>query len=399
MNIIGIVCEYNPFHKGHAWQIAAGRESLGEDSVTVCAMSGDYVQRGEPAAFSKFARAEAACRCGADLVFELPLPWALSSAEGFARGAVSLLAGLGCTHLSFGSEHGSLDALERLAQELSRTDIIEEIKQLMAREPRLSFAAARQQLLTEYLGETAAILEKPNNILAVEYLKALRQLELPLQPFTLERRGSGHDQAGEGELRSASELRAMLRRGEDPGEHIPPAAMEVFRREMEQGRAALDGDRLELALLSRLRMLDENSYLSLPDGGDGAGQRLYAAVRTGSNLEEIWEAAAARRIPMARVRRMCLCAALGVKKGMSGGLPPYARLLAANNRGREYLRNIDNKTTISVVTKPAHVKHLGPEARELFALGASAHDLFTLLYSSQKDRLAGQDWKTGPKIV
>ena len=107
MNIIGIVCEYNPFHKGHAWQIEASRAALGENSVVVCAMSGDYVQRGEAAAFSKFARAEAACRCGADLVFELPLPWAVSSAEGFARGAVSMLSGLGCTHLSFGSEHGA----------------------------------------------------------------------------------------------------------------------------------------------------------------------------------------------------------------------------------------------------------------------------------------------------
>ena len=399
MNIIGIVCEYNPFHKGHAWQIAASREALGQDSVTVCAMSGDYVQRGEPAVFSKFARAEAACRCGADLVFELPLPWAISSAEGFARGAVSMLAGLGCTHLSFGSEHGSLYALERLARELSRKDIIEEIKQLMAREGRLSFAAARQKLLAGYLGETAALLEKPNNILAVEYLKAIRQLNAPMLPFTVERRGSGHDQTGEGELRSASELREMLRRGEDPGEHIPEAAMEVFRRELEQGRAALDGERLELALISRLRMLEENTYLLLPDGGDGAGQRLYAAVRTGAGLEEIEEAAAAKRIARARVRRMCLCAALGVKKGMADGLAPYARLLAANERGREYLRHIDSKTTISVVTKPAHVRYLGPEALELFALGASAHDLFCLLYSSRKDRLGAQDWKTGPKIV
>ena len=399
MNIIGIVCEYNPFHKGHAWQIAASREALGQDSVTVCAMSGDYVQRGEPAVFSKFARAEAACRCGADLVFELPLPWAISSAEGFARGAVSMLAGLGCTHLSFGSEHGSLYALERLARELSRKDIIEEIKQLMAREGRLSFAAARQKLLAGHLGETAALLEKPNNILAVEYLKAIRQLNAPMLPFTVERRGSGHDQTGEGELRSASELREMLRRGEDPGEHIPEAAMEVFRRELEQGRAALDGERLELALISRLRMLEENTYLLLPDGGDGAGQRLYAAVRTGAGLEEIEEAAAAKRIARARVRRMCLCAALGVKKGMADGLAPYARLLAANERGREYLRHIDSKTTISVVTKPAHVRYLGPEALELFALGASAHDLFCLLYSSRKDRLGAQDWKTGPKIV
>ena len=399
MNIIGLVCEYNPFHKGHAWQIEASREALGEDSVIVCAMSGDYVQRGEAAIFSKFARAEAACRCGADLVFELPLPWAISSAEGFARGAVSMLAGLGCNYLSFGSEHGSLDMLEQLACRLNRKNIIEEIKQLMDKEPRLSFAAARQQLLAGQLGEAAALLEKPNNILAVEYLKAIKQLNLSLRPFTLERRGSGHDQPGEGELRSASELRDMLRLGKDPSEHIPEAAMEVFRRELQQGRSALDEDRRELALMSRLRMLEENSYLSRPDGGDGAGRRLYSAVKTAGSLEEILKLTAARRIPLARVRRMCLCAALGVEKGLADGIPPYARLLAANEKGRRYLRDIDNKTTIYVVTKPAHVKYLGPQACNLFALGASAHDMFTLLYASQKDRFAGQDWRIGPKIV
>ena len=117
MNIIGIVCEYNPFHKGHAWQIQAGRAALGEDSAVVCVMSGDYVQPGEAAVFSKFARAEAACRCGADLVFELPLPWALSSAEGFARGAVAILAATGVVDtLSFGSECGDVAALDSLAQ-------------------------------------------------------------------------------------------------------------------------------------------------------------------------------------------------------------------------------------------------------------------------------------------
>ena len=399
MNIIGIVCEYNPFHKGHAWQIQAGRAALGEDSAVVCVMSGDYVQRGEAAVFSKFARAEAACRCGADLVFELPLPWALSSAEGFARGAVAMLSALGCTHLSFGSEYGALDKLELLASQLVETNIIEEIKTKLAQQPRASFASARQEVLAERLGDTAALLEKPNNILAVEYLKALRRLGSSMAPFTVARRGSGHDEKGEGEFRSASELREMLCRGQELQAHIPQDALEVFRREMELGRCALDEERMELAIMSRLRMLEEKDYLLLPDGGDAAGRRLYAAVRTGVSLREIVDLAAARRMPMSRVRRMCLCAALGIKKDMAQGLPDYARLLAATERGRKYLRDIDNLSTISVVTKPASVRHLGVGAQELFALGASAHDLFTLLYPAKEERKAGQDWRIGPKIV
>ena len=114
MNIIGIVCEYNPFHKGHAWQIQAGRAALGEDSAVVCVMSGDYVQRGEAAVFSKFARAEAAVRCGADLVVELPLPYAGATAQRFAFGAVEVLAALGCVQaLAFGSECGDVELLEQ----------------------------------------------------------------------------------------------------------------------------------------------------------------------------------------------------------------------------------------------------------------------------------------------
>ena len=199
--------------------------------------------------------------------------------------------------------------------------------------------------------------------------------------------------------RSASELREMLRRGQELQAHIPQDALEVFRREMELGRCALDEERMELAIMSRLRMLGEKDYLLLPDGGDGAGRRLYAAVRTGVSLREIVDLAAARRMPMSRVRRMCLCAALGIKKDMAQGLPDYARLLAATERGRKYLRDIDNLSTISVVTKPASVRHLGVGAQELFALGASAHDLFTLLYPAKEERKAGQDWRIGPKIV
>lgn len=399
MNIIGIVCEYNPFHKGHAWQIEASRAVLGEDSIVICAMSGDYVQRGEAAIFSKYARAEAACSCGADLVFELPLPWAISSAENFARGAVAMLSGLGCTHISFGSEHGSLDGLELLADKLTQKNVIEDIKELMTEDPRLSFAAARQQLLEKYLGDTALLLERPNNILAVEYLKAMKQLAPGVRPITIERRGCGHDEPGAGEFRSASQLREMLRLGQDTKTHIPVAAMEIFSREMEQGRAALDWDRVQLAIMSRLRMLSKDNYTCLPDAGDGAGERLYAAVKTSVSLGEIVENAAARRIPLARVRRMCLCAALGVKKGMSSGNPPYARLLAANKKGCSFLREIDNKTTISVLNKPSSVRYLGAEAEEVFALGALAHDLFTLFLPLEEERKAGQDWRTGPKIV
>ena len=145
-----VICEYNPLHQGHRFQIREIRQLIGEEGVILSLMSGDFVQRGEPALYSKFARAEAACRCGADLVIELPLPWALSSAEGFARGAVGLLGALGATHLSFGSEAGETGPLEELAGLLVTPEINEEIKAVLAQDASLSYAAARQKAKQRY---------------------------------------------------------------------------------------------------------------------------------------------------------------------------------------------------------------------------------------------------------
>ena len=399
MNICGIVCEYNPFHKGHLYQLEESRRRLSENTIMVGVMSGDYVQRGEAALFSKFARAEAACRCGMDLVVELPLPWALSSAEGFAAGAVAILSALGCTHLSFGSESGELESLEKLAETLLNPEIIQAIKQRMTVASNLSFAAARQQVLEEKLGETAKLIEKPNNILAVEYLKAIYRTQAAMMPLTVKRSGSGHDEAGEGAVRSSSELRQLLRLGEDVSAYIPAAAMTVFQRELEQGRAMLNQRDMELAVLSRLRMLEEKAFLALPDGGDGVGQRLYRAAKEEPSLDLVLAAAKTKRVALSRLRRMCMAAALGIDAAMTKGEPPYARVLAADEKGRAFLRQTAGKTTIPVVTKPASVRQLGARAEAMFAAGASAHDLYTLTFLSIADRKGGSDWRTGPKIV
>ena len=185
MAIIGIIAEYNPFHTGHEYHIARSRELLGADSTVICVMSGDFVQRGEAALYSKFARAEAACRCGADLVIELPLPWALSSAEGFARGAVGLLGALGATHLSFGSECGDVQRLERIAENLIDPAVNAEISRELNENANNSYASARQTVLARRLGDEAKLIEQPNNILAVEYLKAIYEQRLDITPMTV----------------------------------------------------------------------------------------------------------------------------------------------------------------------------------------------------------------------
>ncbi len=399
MKTIGIVSEYNPFHKGHEHHIAMSRRQLSDTAPVVCVMSGDFVQRGEAAIYNKFARAEAACRSGADLVLELPLPWALSSAEGFARGAVGLLNQLGVSHLSFGSESGDLGPLEQIAEALLDPTVTGDVKNLMEREGNLSFPAARQRILEDRLGEVAGQLELPNNILAVEYLKAIYEQRAQIQPMTVLRFGSGHDQSGGDGPRSASELRRDIRNGKNVEEFMPEGAARVYRIEREHGRELSDRNLQELSILSRLRMLDETAFRRLPDGGDGLGLRLYGAVQEEATLDAVLAAAKSKRYPLARIRRMCMCACLGIGAGMNEGLPPYARVLAANGRGCELLRYFGERTSIPLLTKAASVRELSPECVQLFSLGAKAHDFYVLSYRSVQERRGGQDWRSSPRIL
>lgn len=398
MDIIGVVCEYNPFHRGHEYHLMMSRRELGREVPVVCVMSGDFVQRGEPAAFSKFARAEAACLCGADLVVELPLPWSLSSAEGFARGAVGLLGALGATHLSFGSETGEVEPLETIAEALMDSKIIGEIKNELAEDASLSFAAARQRALEKRLGELSEQIRLPNNILAVEYIKAIYELRPDMRPMTVQRFGSGHDKRGDNGPKSASELRGLMAQNRDVREFVPERALAVFRRECESGRGPITMASFETALLSRLRMLPEEAFEALPDGSDGMGRRLYAAVREEPTVNAVLAAAKSKRYPLARVRRMCMCAALGIREGMNAGTPPYARVLAANERGCRLLRSMGEHCPVPIITKPAYVRGQSRECVELFELGAAARDFYVLGNRAEAERIGATDWRTGPAI-
>ena len=397
MIIAGIVAEYNPFHNGHEAHIAATRALLGGDAGVVCCMSGDFVQRGEAAQWGKLARAECAVRCGADLVFELPAPWSLSSAEGFARGAVGLLDALGAVdYISFGSECGSVEPLERVAEALLEPGVNAEIR-AECREGD-SFAAARQRVLERRLGADGALVAQPNNILAVEYIKALYDLGSRIRPVTVPRMGAGHDRPGAGRLRSASELRSLTAAGGSTAEYMPAAARRVLEREREQGRGPVLMSRLEGALLSRLRALTKADFAALPDAGEGLENRLAAAVEE-PTLDGVLAAAKSKRYALARLRRMYMCAALGIRAGMNEGYPQYARLLAANARGRDMLRLLSGRCRVPVVTKSASGRALPRGARECFELCARAHDLFVLGCPAEAERRGGGDWRLTPAVL
>lgn len=247
MKAVGIVAEYNPFHSGHRYQIRKIREIFGAETPVAAVMSGDFVQRGEAASYDKFTRAEAAVRGGVSLVIELPLPWSLSSAESFARGGVGLLGAAGVIDaLSFGSESGDLSALEKTAAVLDTPEFAEALKrELIGGTP---FAAARARAARALLGESAAVLDTPNDLLAVEYIRAAAKLGYIFDYTPVRREGSTHDGAG-----SASELRALLRAGESLAGRVPGEVWEVLRRADEAGHGFVSPESLRTAYLSRLR--------------------------------------------------------------------------------------------------------------------------------------------------
>ena len=397
MSTAGIVAEYNPFHNGHEAHIEATRAALGPDTGIICCMSGDFVQRGEPAQWSKFARAEAAVRCGVDLVFELPVQWALSSAEGFARGAVGLLDSLGVVdYLSFGSECGSVEPLERIAEALLSPSIDAEIR--AEAQTGESYAVVRERVLERRIGEEAKLIETPNNILAVEYIKAIYDLGSRTKPLAVQRKGAGHDRTATGRIRSASELRTMTAVGKSISPDMPREAFAVFERERQQGRGPVLMSQLEGALLSRLRMLGREDFAGVPDATEGLENRLLAAMEE-PTLDGVLAAAKSKRYALARLRRMCMCACLGVKAGMNEGTPPYARLLAASGRGREMLRMIEGRSSVPVITKSATGRKLPFEARECFELNARARDLFVLGAPVVSERRGGSDWRATPVVL
>lgn len=345
--MIGIVAEYNPYHIGHSFLIAAAELELGRHEPVVAVMSGDYVQRGECAVRDKFWRAEKAVRGSVDLVIELPLPWCLSSAEGFARGGVGLLREIGCDTLVFGSESGNVEELKVQVDNNA-------VKDFLSSHPETSYAKAVREVTHN------SVFDGPNNILGIEYMKYSGDMDVITVKRTCDHDGPG----------SAKYIRENMKRPD-----------------------------LDSLIVSRLKMFDKEYFSRLPDSSDGAGNRLYESVHKFNTLSDIQEDAKTKRYTMSRIRRLTMCAALGVMNGDNDGIPPYARVLAFNDTGREALSEIKKKSTVKVVTLPKEIKKFDERSKSVFACGASARELLSLGINEVQPEFESNDYKIGPVIV
>ncbi len=397
MTAAGIITEYDPLHMGHVYLMAEARRLLGPDTGIICVMSGNYVQRGDFAIAGKFARAAAAVQSGADLVLELPVPWALSSAEGFAAGAMEILKATGAvTHLVFGSEGGDAAPLVRCAEALCGKGFPGKLREELKKGD--SFPAARQRALEALLPEEdAAALSRPNDTLGVEYCKALRGSGI--RPMAVLRRGAGHDsETAGGGFVSASAIRARIRRGEEEAalDLCAPAMAAAYRAERDAGRAPAALANCERAVLARLRFLEEADWAALDLGNEGLYRRFARAGRSAASVAELLETVKTKRYPLARLRRMVFRAYLGLPPAPPEK-PAYLRVLAANKRGGTALLAGMRKTAaLPVLTKPAAVRRLGPEAQSLFALEARAGRLYAL--ACPDPAAVPDEWRTGPVI-
>lgn len=380
MRIAGIIAEYDPFHNGHAAHIANTRaENGGNATHIVAVISGSFTQRGEPALLSKFRRAEMALACGADLVLELPLPWAMAPAEHFAAGGVAVLNALRCVDLlSFGSECGNVEALKQLAN-LSNNPLFQsELKKEL--EKGIPYAAASQQAAAGIVGaEVAEHLASPNNTLGIEYLRAVTAQGADWDVFTLQRQGTLHgEMTSKGAFASATLLRNMVR--DDNlcllNAYMPDEVVSILQSAHENGETTTQTLRLEHALIAHLRGLPIEAYANLPWLSEGLENRLYRESRTTTDYASLLEAVKTRRYPMARLRRVLWASLIGLTAADTKGLPPYIRVLGMNPRGREMLAAAS--PTLPILTRTAQITELDDGAKRIFALECAATDLHAL---------------------
>ncbi len=393
MRITGIIAEYDPFHNGHAYHIAETRAAGAEYIVVV--LGGHFTQRGEPALLTKTDRVRMALANGADLVVEMPQSFGLSSAEGFARGGIALLDGMGCVDtVSFGSECGDVKILSEIAA-IMQTDGFKSALH-DALEKGIPYAAAQEEALkTVKNGDYAAILTTPNNTLGLEYCKALLALQSNIQPFTVKRTGAAHNTTAEGgTFTSAGHLRECVRKGkwQEILPFLPKSSLEILQNANICGHCYTDSRIYDRILLAKLRTLSREALAALPFISEGLENRLYEAIRTETSVDSIIEAVKTKRYPLARLRRILTAVYLDLTAEDMPLLPPYIRVLGIGANGTRLLKETAKSARLPLFTD-AKQPPADAFSEKTFDFECKASDLYNALLSYPLP--CGEEFKRG----
>ena len=391
---IGIICEYNPPHKGHAHQIAALKKQY-PDCTVICVMSGNYVQRGTPAIADKYLRAAAALSIGADAVLELPFPYSCAPAELFARGGVGILSSLGVDALCFGTEGDVLPQLQRAAEQLD-SPAFQSAMAASAADPKqreTGFPVMRDRVYTALFGETdAALLRTPNNTLAVEYLRALSHVGRPIRPIAIPRTGDGHDAAYHttpppDAIVSASTVRAMIANGDFDAamQLLPKTTAQYLTEAYRAGHLCTEPDSIPGTVLLHTFACTPPSVLAQYAGLEGGlAGRLCAAASRAHTVEEFYALAATKKYTHAAIRRAALYGCFGITADMLRASPVYTTLLASTDRASSFLRRAKKESRLTVLSRPAAYKKAAEDVQTSFLRALSADVLWGLQLPSPR---------------
>ena len=389
---VGIICEYNPFHNGHLYHIEKIREEFGKETNIIAVMSGNFVQRGGVAITDKGIRAKCAVESGVNLVLELPFPFSMSSAEYFAKSAVHILDCINCVdYISFGSESGSIEELKKIANLMLSDEYNKELTRLSSFDEtkKHGYAVLHQLALNNVLGtleETVTL--TPNNILAIEYIKAIISSNSSLKLHTVKRVNNNYsdEDISSGSIQSATAIRKSIERKDISAlEFTPDITKNIILNSISTGDFPCDNERLSTAIISSLRLNLPAYFESIHDTAGGLYNRLRELSFKTNTINSLICAAESKNFTKARIRRALFYSLLGVTSSQFRDLPSYTQLLAMDSNGRAMLKKIGKQSFFPILTKPSDLEKLPEEAIPQKMLSDKADSIFQLTKPTPKD--------------
>ncbi|MBN9646525.1 nucleotidyltransferase [Terrisporobacter glycolicus] len=420
MNLLGLIVEYNPFHNGHKYHLEKSKEKTNA-THTMAIMSGSFLQRGEPALFDKYTRAEMAVKNGVDLVIELPTLYACQSAEIFSHGAISILNSLNCVNsVCFGSEEGSIEILSTIAKILVQEP--EEFKSALKKhlDDGHVFPLARSKALFEYIkaqnllhlneNQLQQVLNSSNNILGIEYIKSLIKLSSNIKPYTITRIASEYNSNDiSGNICSATAIRNVLREGANLSHVenvIPKSTFNEINSKIDNNFTPVF-DYMFYNILSSMIIRDYDNLHSYFEVNEGIENKIYSNIFTSSNLEDLINSTKSKRYTMTKIKRTLNNILLGIKKEdvirvKDLNSVPYIRVLAFNNKGREIIKKIKTSSDVEIITKFSKISHIEDSTfKTLIKYDLKSSNMYNLVYyKNNKHLLKGpMDYYLSPKYL